>query len=97
MPNSKFTPDTKLIIIPTDLRIEVPIDMSDEDIASVVRSLSYGDFAIYPDDASGSLKKETLEHILTREETGNNVSGLVKQISTVDLWSNEHTFSIVNF
>ncbi|MEI8659409.1 hypothetical protein [Vibrio sp. Hal054] len=82
----------KLIEIPASLRLEVPADMSQEDMTKLVKALTYGDFAVYPDSSSGSLMQETKEHLLI--DADDSLDKLVEQISVVDLWATENKFEV---
>lgn len=86
--------DKKLIVIPTNLRIEVPANMSEADIQKLVNELNIGDFAISPDNAKSTLKSETIEHIKVSDNP--EVLTLADQISDVDLWANSDTHEVVN-
>lgn len=82
----------KLVEIPTTLRLEVPADMKLSDVERLVEELTIGDFAVYPDSSSGSLKSETKNHLLVNADK--SLDTLANQISEVDLWASENKYKI---
>ncbi len=86
--------NTKLVTIPTTLRLEVPSDMSDDAIKKLVGALTIGDFAIYPDDTNKSLISQVIEH--STVEPNIDIENAVKQVSSVDLWSVGNEYSVID-
>jgi len=82
----------KLIEIPANLRLTVPADMSEADIEKMVKVLTMGDFAVYPDDAKGSLVAEVVDHLNVGDDK--ELGLLTKQISDVDLWASDDTYQV---
>lgn len=82
----------KLIEVPAYMRLEVPANMSKADIQALVTLLTYGDFAVYPDDASGSLTAETIDHL--NVNATEHEKEIIKKITCVDLWANENKYEI---
>ncbi|KAA1252805.1 hypothetical protein F0M16_20960 [Vibrio cholerae] len=85
--------NTKLVTIPTTLRLEVPSDMSDDAIKKLVGALTIGDFAIYPDDTNKSLISQVIEHSIV--EPNIDIENAVKQVSSVDLWSAGNEYNVI--
>lgn len=88
------TNESKLIAIPVTLRLEVPANLSEDDIKKLVANLTVGDFGIYPDDRTGSLKEEVKDHIESNGDDEDTLR-LTSQIKDVDLWAESDNYTII--